>query len=115
MCRMRFVHFGPRDSGTRTGRAEQDRSARLLQTIAFFHNGVGIIDLKAKVRWKVGFWQILLQKYWVSERAKLIQDRTLMRNVDPKTHSSGLAFVARFAFRPLGSDFATISARAYLV
>jgi len=50
-----FVHFGPRDSGTRTGRAEQDRSARLLQTV--FRNGMGIIDLKAKVRWKVGFWR----------------------------------------------------------
>jgi hypothetical protein len=52
-----FVHFGPRDSGTRTGRAEQDRSARLLQAVAFFRNGMGIIDPKAKVRWKVGFWR----------------------------------------------------------
>jgi hypothetical protein len=45
-----FVRFEPQDSSTRTGRAEQDRSARLLQTVALFHNGMRIIDLKAKVR-----------------------------------------------------------------
>jgi hypothetical protein len=44
-----FVRFEPQSS-TRTGRAEQDRSARQLQTVASFHNGMRIIDLKAKVR-----------------------------------------------------------------
>jgi hypothetical protein len=97
-----FVHLGPRDSGTETGRAEQDRSARLLQTVALFHNGVDIIDLKAKVRWKVGFSQILLQKYLAPKRATLIQDQTLMRNIDRRPDSRLLRV---FAFRALGSDF----------
>jgi hypothetical protein len=54
---------------------------------------------------------IVAKGFLASERATLIQDQALMRNLDSKLHSPGFVCCAFFLSKRSVATFATISAR----